>query len=699
MAYNKLFSEGKIGNVNTRNRIVMPAMHSGMANYDGTVSDMITAYYEERAKSGAGLIITEITSVNTKNGVSFATQLSMAHDRQIEPFKKLVDRLHSLDTKIFVQLHHPGAQGVGLMTLLAPINEAIGRVWKGYYKLLPHVMSLLLTMIDKGIITSDNLVNLKPLPAVVAPSKVVSELFNQKTRALKIEEIKELEKQFIQAAKRAQKAGADGVELHGAHGYLINQFLSSYSNRRTDEYGGILDNRMRFLLNIIEGIRKECGSDFPIIARIDGDEFYRKIGKSGGIELDEAVEIAKRLEEAGIDAINVSSGTYETLNYAFEPMSFETGWRKNLAEAVKNVVSIPVIAVDVFRTPEQAEEMLASGVQDFVGIGRAQLADPEWVKKAKEGRENEITRCFSCVRCMESVLDKAFFGLPIDCSVNPRLGHEAETANLKKDGNGRTVAVIGAGPGGLKAAETCALRGFKTTVFEKSDSVGGQLKLAAAPPRKEKTNWCIDDLQANAKRAGADIKLNTEPTVEELKAMNPHALIIATGAKPVALPIPGINGTNVCTAQDVLDGSVKISGKTVAIIGSGMTGLETAEKLGADGNKIIMVEALKRIGMNVYAGHLADELDAMKDYDITYLPSTKLLEISDSEITLEQKKPRKTSKEKVDQVVLAAGVCSNDELANKLKPHFNNTYMVGDANKTGKVYNAVEDGFFTAMKL
>ncbi|MBN2169339.1 MAG: FAD-dependent oxidoreductase [Actinobacteria bacterium] len=699
MTYDRLFSEGKIGNVKISNRIVMPAMHSGMANYDGTVSDTITSYYDERAKSGAGLIITEITSVNTKNGVSFATQLSMAHDRQIEPFKKLADRLHALDTKIFVQLHHPGAQGVGLMTLLAPVNESIGRIWKGYYRLLPHVMSLLLGMINKGIMTSEFLVNLKPLPAVVAPSDIVSELFNQKTRPLKIKEIKELEKQFIDAAKRAQKAGADGVELHGAHGYLINQFLSTYSNRRTDEYGGSLENRMRFLLNIIKGIRQECGLDFPVVARIDGDEFYRKIGKKGGIELDEAVEMAKRLDEAGVDAIDVSAGTYETINYSFEPMSFETGWRKNLAEAVKKAVSVPVIAVDVIRTPDQAEEMLASGVQDFVGLGRAQLADPEWVKKAKEGRENEITRCFSCVRCMESVLDKAFFGLPIDCSVNPRLGHEAETANLKKDGNGRVVAVIGAGPGGIKAAETCALRGFKTIVFEKTDSVGGQLKMAAVPPGKKKVNWCIEDLEANAKRAGAEIELNTEPTVEELKALNPHALIIATGAKPISLPIPGINVSNVCSAQDVLDGSVKLSGKTVAIVGSGMTGLETAEKLGADGNKMIMIEMLKNIGQNAYVGHVAEEMDALKDYDIRFMTSSKLVEIGNGEITIEQKKPGKTIKEKVDYVILAAGVCSNNELASKLKPHFNNMYTIGDANKTGKVYNAVEDGFFTALKL
>ena len=315
----------------------------------------------------------------------------------------------------------------------------------------------------------------------------VSTPYNQRTRALKKWEIKRLIKQFVDAAVRVQKSGADGVKLHAAHGYLIQQFLSSYSNRRRDEYGGSLDNRMRFMLEMISGIRRECGKDFPLIVRLSVDEFYRKIGQPGqGIELDEGGEMARRLERAGIDAINVSSANYETMNWWLEPMSFEPGWRKHLARAVREAVDIPVIAANLIRSPEQAEAQIAEGIQDFVALGRPLLSDPAWVAKAMEDRAGEITRCISCLWCMESMGKNGMKGLGIECTVNPRLGREQETSALRRDGAGRVVAVIGAGPAGLKMAEVRG-SGFKPVIFERNGSTAGQLNLATNRPAKTRS--------------------------------------------------------------------------------------------------------------------------------------------------------------------------------------------------------------------
>ncbi|PKN43807.1 MAG: enoate reductase, partial [Deltaproteobacteria bacterium HGW-Deltaproteobacteria-17] len=349
MQYPHLFSEGMIGNVAIRNRTVMVPMAVDMANFDGTPSEQITDYYEERASNGLGLLITGIVRVNTVHGGYLARQLSMAYDRHIQPFAQMVERIHAHGTKIFVQLHHPGRQGLSVLeTATLPI-EIMGRVWPGFYKYLPQVFK---TMGKFPAMAEWFMYNM-PFPPVLAPSSVPSRLYNQRTRAMLLREIKSLERDFIKAARRVQLSGADGVELHASHGYLIQQFLSPQSNKRTDEYGGSLDNRMRFATNIIRGIRSECGPDFPICVRLTVDEYYREIGEPGqGIELEEGVEMARRLEQAGIDVINVSSAGYETYNWWMEPMSFECGWRKHLAAAVKDAVSIPVIAANLIRTPE-----------------------------------------------------------------------------------------------------------------------------------------------------------------------------------------------------------------------------------------------------------------------------------------------------------------------------------------------------------
>ena len=513
-------------------------------------------------------------------------------------------------------------------------------------------------------------------------------------------EIRRLADDFIRAARRVQLSGADGVELHAAHGYLIQQFLSPHTNRRTDEYGGSLDNRLRFLLEIIRGIRARCGPDFPLMVRLTVDEYYRRIGQAGrGIELEEGVEMARRLEQAGIDAIDVSSAGYETMNYWLEPVSFEPGWRANLARAVKEAVGIPVLAANLIRSADQAESQLAGGIQDFVCLGRPCLADPAWASKVGRGNEDGVRRCINCLWCFESLLANAPLGKPLECAVNPRLGRERETAAPLKNGGGRTVVIVGAGPAGLAAAEVLGLRGFKPIVLEQNAQPGGQLLLADKLPGKEKIRWCIADLLRAAEKSGAEIRVNSRATREAVQALNPYAVIVATGGTAVRPPIEGAHLPHVATCTEVLDGSVKVSGKRVAVIGAGLTGLETAEKLAEDGNRILLVEMLEKVGQNALQQCVDDVAGRLEPFGVAVMTGSRLVKVNPCSIVVEQVRSRLRSEHPADFVVLAVGVESDDSLARELGPSFPRLYTVGDARRAGRIAQAVRDGFDTAWNL
>lgn len=480
MEYSKLFSPMKIGNVEIKNRVVMAPMCMGFGQYNGCATETMMNYYEERAKGGVGLIFTEITRVNDITGASSYGQLGMSHDYQIPALREMAERIHKHDCKIMVELHHPGRQNLGLMIGTVPLCVA-GE------KLMGNLYTKILTgaVIPPGKKLQDKNI----VPKVIAPSKCEkSKMSNSVNRALSNKGVKKIISQFIEAAVRVKKAGCDGVELHASHGYLIQQFLSPNTNKRTDEYGGSLKNRMRFLTEIIDGIRKSCGSDFPIVVRLTVDEMYDRIGqKNKGYGLDEGLKMAKILNDKGIDAIDVSSGAYDTFNYWLEPTTFDCGWRKYLAEEVKKVVDIPVIAANLIRSPKQAELQLENGIQDFVSLGRPLIADPQWVNKVKSGKENLIKRCVCCLYCFESMMENAYHYSHGNCSVNKFVGRENVKFNL--NGDGRKVLVIGAGPAGLTAAELLAKRGFDVTVLEKEEKAGGQLNLAKQPPHKDKMGW------------------------------------------------------------------------------------------------------------------------------------------------------------------------------------------------------------------
>ncbi len=689
MEYKMLFSPMKIGNCEIKNRIVMAPMCMGFGQFNGNATDTMINYYEERAKGGTGLIITEITRVNDTTGASSFGQLAASSDGNIPSIARLAEKIHKHGAKVFVELHHPGRQNVSLMVNTLPISIACDKIMpnNAYSKLLYGKI----VPLGKKFAAKDMLFK------TAAPSHSAKSKFAESAnRAMSKKEIKKIVSQFGDAALRVKKAGCDGVELHASHGYLIQQFLSPATNTRTDEYGGSLENRMRFLNEIIDDVRAKCGSDFPLVVRLTVDEMYAKIGKPGvGYDLTEGVKMTKMLSDKGIDAIDVSSASYDTFNYWLEPTTFECGWRKNLAAEVKKVVDIPVIAANLIRSPEQAEQQLQDGIQDFAALGRPHIADPHWANKVKKRDEKSIKRCICCLYCFESMMEGAYVGEHGHCSVNPFVGRE--NIPLKKDGNGRKVLVIGAGVAGLTAAELLSRRGFDVTVLEKDDAPGGQINLADKPPHKGKLHWCVEDLVVNAEENGVKIEYSVTADENIIKKYSPEYIIVATGGN--AIKPKAFDKENVVTVTDVLNGSVKLSGKNVCVIGSGMTGLETSELLVSQGNNVSVVEMADKIAPGAWFQQLDDALPKLKAANTKFYTSTKLVDILPNGITVLDLVTNNRHEIQCDKVVLSMGVKPDNAFFESLKSHFDNVYAVGDCVKTGRIFNATDAAYRLATSL
>jgi 2,4-dienoyl-CoA reductase-like NADH-dependent reductase (Old Yellow Enzyme family)/thioredoxin reductase len=645
--YKKLFSEGRIGNVALKNRLVMAPMGIGVAELDGTPGEDMIAYYEARAIGGAGLIIPEITRVNDVHGASLTRQLSVTEDRHIEPLSKLATALHKHGTKIFIQLHHPGRQAL--------MSEQ----------------------------------------TVVSASDIPCKYTRKETRALTTDEVKELISQFVDGAVRVRKAGCDGVELHAAHGYILEQFLSPYTNKRTDEYGGSFENRLRIVAEIIAGIRAACGPDFTVGVRLGVEEFLDQTGVTEDyIRIEDGVKIAVALENLGIDFIDVSVGIYETGITSIEPISYPQGWRRDIIQAVKDNVHIPVIGVSVIRDPEVAEKFLEDGVVDFVAMGRSWLADEQWGKKAQEGREKEICKCLSCLRCFESLEEWNAEGIPAECAMNPRMARERKYGELLHDQNNHHVVVVGGGPSGCMAAKTLAERGCKVTLFERGSTLGGTLNLAKIPPTKERIQWAIDYYQYALEDLGVEVKLNTEVNAEMIASMKPDAVILGTGSVPlIPSRITGVSGENVYTVEQVLTGQAGLINKKVALIGAGLTGIETAEFLCSVGCNVTIVDMLDQIAPTACQTNVIDVCIRLQEHGAEFLLGHALKEIKPDSIVLERQADHVEVSVPVEAVVLSLGNKTDSTLADELRAKGMDVTVVGSAIKDGTIAPATRTGF------
>ena len=635
MSYAKLFAPGKIAGLELKNRIVMPAMGCSLAESSGEAGARMIQYYADRARGGAGLIITEITRVDDETGVGTPNQLSVTNTHVIGQLSRLAEAVHAYDTKLFVQLHHPG-------------NQTPSRLIGGKQP--------------------------------VSASDVTCKVIGEQPRPLTTEEVEGMVKKFVTGAVIAQKAGVDGVEIHAAHGYLISQFLSPHTNKRTDKYGGSFEGRMRFITEIIMGIKAYCGPKFPISVRMNGSDYLED-----GITEEDAIAQAVYLEKLGISVINVSCGTYDSGATVIEPNYFAEGWKKHLASNIRKAVSIPVIAVCNIKHPAVAEQLLEEEFADFVGIARGQLADPNWGVKAKAGKDVLIRKCLGCMECFRILND----GLPLGCTLNPALGREFEWGDEKlvKNGNNRTVAVIGGGPAGMEAALVLAKRGFKTMLYEAKDKLGGTVNLAAIPPHKGMLAEFVETMEAQLKEAGVDIILNTPATVEILKDHGTDSVFLATGGKPILPNIPGIE--KAVTAEAVLEDPSLAKGENLVIIGGGVTGLETAETFAPD-HKVTVVEMLDKVGGNLYPSivmHLAQEI--MKNGG-AIAKGKQLTAVEDGAVTVKDTKSGEETKIPADTVILAMGVRANRPDVDALREAFgDNLVLVGDACKPGQIYDAL----------
>ena len=641
MKFEAMFQPIQIGPMTVANRFVMSPMGNNFANTDGTMSERSASYYGARAKGGFGLITFEATVVY-KEAKGGPRKPCLYDDSTVSSFQAAIAACHQAGAKVSIQLQHAGPEGNTKIT--------------GY-----------------------------PLKAA---SAIPASCGRETPQAITKEEIYRLIECYGDAAVRAKKAGADAVEIHCAHGYLVSTFISARTNKRVDEFGGSFENRMRLPKLIIENIRKKTGNSLAIICRINATDDVE-----GGQTAQDAAAVASYLEkECGGDGLHLSRAVHLHDECMWAPSLIHGGFSADYVTEIKRAVSIPVITVGRYTEPQFAELMVAEGRADLVAFGRQSIADPEMPNKAKAGRLDLMN---PCIGCLQGCVPNMFKGEPITCLVNPLAGREADfkPAETKKN-----VMVIGGGPGGLYAAFTAAQRGHAVTLYEKGDILGGNMRLAAYPPGKGDITNMVRSYIAKCEEYGVKMVMNTEVTPAMVAEAKPDAVIVATGSNPLVLPIPGINDTGVIHAGDLLDGKASV-GKKVLVVGGGMVGCEVADFLGELGHEVTVIELRDQLGPDVIPEHRKFLMKDFETYKVQGVTGAKVAQFFTDGVSYTLADGTEGRLEGFDNVVLAMGYRNNDTISEEIKKIVAETYVIGDAVKARKALDATAEGLNAALEI
>lgn len=640
-----LFSPIKVGPVTIPNRIVVPGHYPAMRDPDMLPGDRLIAYWESKAKGGVGLICTGVWGVH--RSTLMVPSLMPNHT---EKLKRAADAIKQHGTRFFVQLWHGGSSSA---------SELVGnQAWS----------------------------------ASAVPRAAGGSIPHEMTR----EEIKEVVEAFAWSAAEVKKAGVDGVELHGAHGYLFNQFMSPVTNHRTDEYGGSLEGRMRFTLEVIDAVRAAVGSDFVVGIRFNGDEF-----RPGGYTIEDMKVMAPMMANTGkLDYLNVSTGSYLTI----APMYYPLGHSVYLAANIKEVVDLPVCCIGRINDPTQAEKILEERQADLVAMNRATICDPELPNKAREGRVEEIRKCMSCSEgCWQNVQQNRH-PQGITCAYNPTVGKESIPGwlELVPVTEKKKVMVIGGGPAGMEMARVAAARGHDVSLWDKSDDLGGLTLTAAKAPGREDIGELARYYRYQMNLNNVDVHLNSEVTVDAVLEQAPDIVVIATGSLPyVPDDIPGVDQDNVVDVRDVLNDTVEV-GQNVVVIDnqSHIQGLSTADYLLQQGKKVEVVFPGQYPGPSVENITRAVLLQRLLMNGVTLTPNTRVREISGNKVTVTN---IYTEEDRIidgiDTVVLAFGGVENNGLYYALKDKVKNIHVIGDCRGVKKILWAVNDGAVLARSI
>lgn len=624
---NALLTPMAIGTVAIKNRFVMAPMGTCLANEHGAVTKKLIDYYLRRVRGGVGAIIIENTAVDL---VRQTCRLSIENHHMLKGLRELVEQVQAVDreARLFLQL----------------VAQTEGHVPDPYRA----------TQSDESV------------------------------QALTRQQIELMVERFVVGARRAEAIGFDGIEVHGGHHHAVSQFLSPHYNKRTDHYGGDFDRRLNFALEVIRGIRAKVRPEFPIMFRLNGADFVE-----GGLQIEDACRIAQKLAEAGVDAFDVSAAVGTSAEWQIQPMGIPAGCLVPLAEQMKKAVSVPIIAVGKINDPELARRIVDDGKADFVALGRALLADPDFPLKVYENRPSDIRKCLACLYCLS---ERVHRGFEIRCKGNYSVGRELLTEILSaRTRSPKKVMIVGAGPAGLECARILKERGHDVTLYDKGATLGGQLIVANASPRKIEIAHLRDFLTRQVTKLGVKVALGQQVTLETIRQAQPDILVLATGAQP-AIPAGLASAkavSGVATFREVLSGERSCSGH-VTIIGGGITGCEVAEYVydRYPGCSVTILEMLSQIAREETALARKVLLKRLDEQGACIKTSTKVLEVSEGRVVIEENGQRAVLK--TDLVVFATGLTPNRELSAQLRQEGMPFYEIGDCKEVKTIAEAID---------